>query len=137
MEIHFHAIDFAVVETDQQKYYDEKTKNFFKSQKKLRQLFEEVSNFILRRGSGFTLDMNNYPLSRPLPEYQDYLLILDYPKSYFKDILLKLRFLLEEIQDDWHFNNAVDPEITMPLYRNIKHLMVVVAYKANIIDVCL
>lgn len=137
MEINFHAIDFAIVEIDQQKYYDEKTKNLFKSQKELRQLFEEVSNFILRRGSGFTFDMKNYPLSRPLPEYQDFLLILDYPKSYFKDIILELRLLLEEIQDDWHFNDAVDPEKTMPLYRNIKHLMVVLAYKANIKGFCL
>lgn len=137
MEIHLHAVDFAAIGSDQQKYYDEKTNNLFKSQKDLRRLFDGVSDVILRRGSGFTLDMNNYPLSRPLPEYQDYLLIFDYPKRYFKKLLLELRYLLEEIQDDWHFNDAVDPEKTMSLYRNIKHLMVVVAYKANIKDVCL
>ena len=129
MEIQFHAIDFAVVEVDQQKYYDDKTKNLFKSQKKLRQLFDGVSDLILRRGIGFVLPLVG---NKPLPEYQDYLLILDYPRSYYKEIILALKSLLEDMKDDWHFNDAVDPSSTMPFYRNICHLVVSLAYQANI-----
>lgn len=129
MEIQLHAIDFAVVGSVQQKYYDEKTNDLFNSQKNLKRLFDGVSDIILRRGQGFITDLIG---SKPLPEFQDYLLILDFPKSYFKKVLLELKFLLEEIQDDWHFNDAVDPQMTMPLYRNIKHLIVVLAYQTRI-----
>ena len=129
MEIHFHAIDFAVVDNDQQKYYDEMTKKLFSSQKNLRRLFDGVSDVILRRGEGFVVDIIG---NKPLPEYQDYLLIFDFPKSYFMKVLLEMKILLEEIQDDWHFDDAVDPQMTMPLYRNIKHLIVVLAYQTKI-----
>lgn len=129
MEIQLHAIDFAVVGSVQQKYYDEKTNDLFNSQKNLKRLFDGVSDIILRRGQGFIMDLIG---SKPLPEFQDYLLILDFPKSYFKKVLLELKFLLEEIQDDWHFNDAVDPQMTMPLYRNIKHLIFVLAYQTRI-----
>ena len=129
MEIQLHAIDFAVVGSVQQKYYDEKTNDLFNSQKNLKRLFDGVSDIILRRGQCFIMDLIG---SKPLPEFQDYLLILDFPKSYFKKVLLELKNLLEEIQDDWHFNDAVDPQMTMPLYRNIKHLIVVLAYQTRI-----
>lgn len=134
MEIHFHAIDFAVVDNDQQKYYDEMTKKLFSSQKKLRRLFDGVSDVILRRGEGFIVDIIG---NKPLPEYQDYLLIFDFPKSYFKEIILGLRHFLAILEDDWRFNAAVDPVKSMPLYRNIKHLIIVLAYQANIKGVCL
>lgn len=134
MEIHFHAIDFAVVDNDQQKYYDEMTKKLFSSQKKLRRLFDGVSDVILRRGEGFIVDIIG---NNPLPEYQDHLLIFDFPKSYFKEIILGLRHFLNILEDDWRFNDAVDPVKYMPLYRNIKHLIIVLAYQANIKGVCL
>ena len=130
MEIHFHAIDFAVVDNDQQKYYDEMTKKLFSSQKKLRRLFDGVSDVILRRGEDII--GNN-----PLPEYQDHFLIFDFPKSYFKEIILGLRHFLDILEDDWRFNAAVDPVKYMPLYHNIKHLIIVLAYQANIKGVCL
>lgn len=84
MEIHFHAVDFAVVG------------------------------------------------NKPLPEYQDFLLVFNYSISYIKEVLLKLRSLLEEIQDDWLFDDSVDASLTMPLYRNIKHMIVTMAYQASI-----
>ena len=128
MEIQLHAIDFAVVDSVQQKYYDEKTNDLFNSQKYLKRLFDGVSDVILRRGQGFINVIGN----KPLPEYQDYLLIFDFPKSYFMMVLLEMKNLLEEIQDDWHFDDAVDPQMTMPLYRNIKHLIVALAYQTKI-----
>ena len=73
MEIQLHAIDFAVVDSVQQKYYDEKTNDLFNSQKNLKRLFDGVSDVILRRGQGFINVIGN----KPLPEYQDYLLIFD------------------------------------------------------------
>ena len=128
MEIQLHAIDFAVVDSVQQKYYDEKTNDLFNSQKNLKRLFDGFSDVILRRGQGFINVIGN----KPLPEYQDYLLIFDFPKSYFMMVLLEMKNLLEEIQDDWHFDDAVDPQMTMPLYRNIKHLIVALAYQTKI-----
>lgn len=128
MEIQLHAIDFAVVDSVQQKYYDEKTNDLFNSQKNLKRLFDGVSDVILRRGQGFINVIGN----KPLPEYQDYLLIFDFPKSYFMMVLFEMKNLLEEIQDDWHFDDAVDPQMTMPLYRNIKHLIVALAYQTKI-----
>lgn len=129
MEIHFHAVDFAVVGSDQQKYYEEKTNHFFNTQKELKRLFVGISDIILRRGSDYLVDDVG---NKTLPEYQDFLLVFDYPKSYFKEVLLKLRFLLEEIQDDWLFDDSVDASLTMPLYRNIKHMIVTMAYQASI-----
>ena len=134
MEIHFHAIDFSVVDTDQQKYYDEMTKKLFSSQKNLRRLFDGVSDVILRRGKGFIVETCD---NKPLPEYQDYLLVFDFPKNYFKEILLKLRRFLNDMEDNWCFNAAVDPTKYMSLYRNIKHLIITLAYQANIKGVCL
>ena len=113
MEIQLHAIDFAVVDSVQQKYYDEKTNDLFNSQKNLKRLFDGVSDVILRRGQGFINVIGNKPL-------------------YFMMVLLEMKNLLEEIQDDWHFDDAVDPQMTMPLYRNIKHLIVALAYQTKI-----
>lgn len=129
MEINFHAVDFAVVGSDQQKYYEEKTIHLFNTQKELRRLFIGISDIILRRGSDFLVDVVG---NKPLPEFQDFLFKFEYPKSYFKEVLMKLRFLLEEIQDDWLFDDSVDASLTMPLYRNIKHMIVTMAYQASI-----
>lgn len=127
MKIQLHAIDFAFVDTNVQKYYVEKTNSLFNSHKELRRLFVNLSDVILCHGSMFIGDVavNKFNFQE-----HDGLLLFDFPKSYFKDVLSSFRFLLESIKYDMYCD-VIDPLKALPLYRNIKHLIFVTAYQAK------
>lgn len=125
MEINYHGIEFSSVPAEQQEYFQSTTSSFFVGEKRLRRLFDELSDLVLRRGIGF----DTYNGNQPLPECEDILCVVGWPKKDFKRVIQVFEHIANDIEDAAYFGNYSESlQKSAALYRNIRHLVVVTKY---------
>lgn len=121
MDVVYYLEDFGTVTEEERKWYKEHTADWWKDNKDMKRLFDNLSSLILREGNSFMKD------GKPRPECEQGIWTLGWSKGDFEVVLQKLRWVADRwIHKHWEEGSP------MALYRNIRHLVIITAYQLKL-----